>query len=98
MSTVSEEGVMKVKTEACDRLLEQRVEVKLKNSKKMGDIINRLNVAVPKPRDSKERPPFIPEAALKKKCASVKFFWIYLVFNVLSAGYDILLILVMKKG
>lgn len=67
MSTISEEGVMKVKTEACDRLLAQRVEVKLKNNKKMGDVLNRLNIAVPKPRDTKERPPFIPEAALKKR-------------------------------
>lgn len=66
MSTVSEEGVMKVKTEACDRLLAQRVEVKLKNNKKMGDVINRLHIAVPQPRDDKERPPFVPDAAKKK--------------------------------
>lgn len=66
MSNVSDEGVMKVKSEACDRLLSQRVEVKLKNSKKMGEVVNRLHIAMPKPRDNKERPPFIPVAAKKK--------------------------------
>lgn len=65
MSTVSEEGVMTVKTEACDRLLAQRVEVKLK-SKNVNDVVNRLHVAIPTPRDDKERPPFIPEAAKKR--------------------------------
>ncbi|XP_047136656.1 GTP-binding protein 4 isoform X1 [Hydra vulgaris] len=61
MSTISEEGVMNVKVEACDRLLAQRVEIKLK-AKNVNDVVNRLHVAVPKPRDNKERPPFIPEA------------------------------------
>ncbi|XP_066921257.1 GTP-binding protein 4-like [Clytia hemisphaerica] len=66
MSNLSEEGVMKVKSEACDRLLAQRVEVKLKNAKKMDEVVNRLHIAMPKPRDDKERPPFIPEAVKKK--------------------------------
>lgn len=65
MSTLSEEGVMKVKTEACDRLLAQRVEVKLKN-KKIDDVLNRLHVAIPKPRDNIERPPFIPDSVKNK--------------------------------
>ncbi|XP_065053233.1 GTP-binding protein 4-like [Rhopilema esculentum] len=65
MSNVTEEGVMQVKTDACERLLAHRVEVKMK-SKKMGDIVNRLHVAVPKPRDNKDRPACIPESALKK--------------------------------
>ena len=65
MSNITEEGVMAAKTDACERLLAHRVEVKMK-SKKMGDIVNRLHVAVPKARDNKERPAFIPEGALKK--------------------------------
>lgn len=65
MSTVSEEGVMNVKTEACDRLLAQRVEFKLK-TKNVNDVLNRLHVSVPKPRDTKERLPFIPEGAKQK--------------------------------
>ena len=66
MSNVSEEGVMKVKSEACDRLLAQRVEVKLRNAKKMDEVVNRLHIAMPKPRDNKERPAFIPDAAKKR--------------------------------
>jgi nucleolar GTP-binding protein len=66
MSTVTEQGVSEVKTEACERLLTYRVEMKLKG-KKVGDILNRLHVAMPKPRDSKPRPPCIPEAAILKR-------------------------------
>jgi len=66
MSTLTEEGVMNVKTEACDRLLAQRVEVKVKN-KKVEGVLNRLHVAMPKPRDNIERPPFIPEGIKEKK-------------------------------
>lgn len=66
MSTVTEEGVSEVRNEACDRLLAHRLEIKLQG-KKVEGILNRLHVAMPTPRDSKERPPFIPEAALQKK-------------------------------
>jgi len=66
MSTVNEEGVMEVKTKACDMLLQHRVELKFK-SNKVENILNRLNVAEPVKRDEKERPPFIPEAAIKKR-------------------------------
>lgn len=52
MSTVNEKGVSEVKTEACDRLLAHRVDVKMK-TKKVTNILNRLHVAVPAPRDSK---------------------------------------------
>ena len=65
MSTLTEEGVVEVKTRACDELLAQRVELKLKG-KKLPDIINRLHIAVPKPRDVVERPPFIPPGAKVK--------------------------------
>lgn len=33
----------------------------------MDGILNRLHVAMPQPRDNKERPAFIPPAALLKK-------------------------------
>ena len=66
MSTVTETGVMDVRNKACDMLLAQRVEVKLK-SKKMPDVLNRLHLAVPAPRDHKERPPFIPPGAKIRK-------------------------------
>lgn len=66
MSTLTEQGVMDVKNAACDRLLDQRVELKMK-SKKINDCLNRFHVAIPKPRDQKERPPCIPPGVLEAK-------------------------------
>ncbi|XAR51247.1 hypothetical protein NMG60_11005817 [Bertholletia excelsa] len=66
MSTLTEDGVIAVKNAACERLLNQRVELKMK-SKKLNDCLNRFHVAIPKPRDQKERPPCIPQAVLEAK-------------------------------
>ncbi|XP_071826191.1 GTP-binding protein 4-like isoform X1 [Apostichopus japonicus] len=68
ISTVSEEGLVKLKMEACDRLLAQRVGIKMKSSK-VNDVINRLHIAQPSERDAKARPAFIPEAVKMKKAA-----------------------------
>lgn len=70
MSTITDEGVMTVREEACERLLAHRVDIKLR-LKKTTDILNRLHVAMPAPRDTKERPPFIPGKALLKKNSMV---------------------------
>lgn len=62
MSTLSEEGVMSVKQVACDRLLNFRVELKVAG-KRIGDVLNKIHVAQPKPRDGitpGSRPPVIP--------------------------------------
>ncbi|CAL8321377.1 unnamed protein product [Arctogadus glacialis] len=70
-STLTDEGVMTVKTEACDKLLAHRVDGKMKG-KKVHDVLNRLHLAVPSKRDHKDRPPFIPEnAVLRKKAMEV---------------------------
>ncbi|CAO2842139.1 unnamed protein product, partial [Amaranthus hypochondriacus] len=66
MSTLTEEGVIAVKNSACDRLLDQRVELKMK-SKKINDCLNRFHVAMPKPRDQMERPACIPAGVLETK-------------------------------
>ncbi|KAG6706938.1 hypothetical protein I3842_06G007900 [Carya illinoinensis] len=66
MSTLTEDGVIAVKNAACERLLDQRVELKMK-SKKINDCLNRFHVAIPKPRDQKERPHCIPQAVLEAK-------------------------------
>lgn len=66
MSTLTEEGVIEVRNEACDRLLAHRVETKIK-TRKVNDISNRLHVAVPQKRDQKERPPCIPESVRRKR-------------------------------
>ncbi|ESQ35834.1 hypothetical protein EUTSA_v10009939mg [Eutrema salsugineum] len=62
MSTLTEEGVMSVRNAACQRLLDQRVEAKMK-SRNINEHLNRFHVAMPKPRDDKERLPFIPQVA-----------------------------------
>ncbi|KAI3970560.1 hypothetical protein MKX01_024207 [Papaver californicum] len=64
MSTLTEDGVISVKNAACEKLLNQRVELKL-NSKKINDCLNRFHVAIPKPRDQKERPNCIPQSVLE---------------------------------
>ena len=66
MSAVTEEGITDVKTQACDMLLAQRVEVKLK-SKKMPELINQLHFAVPTPQTGINRHSFIPPGAKVKR-------------------------------
>ncbi|CAL8109489.1 unnamed protein product [Orchesella dallaii] len=68
MSTFTEDGVMNVKQEACDRLLTFRIESKMR-TKKVNDFLNRVHVAMPQPRDDKQRLPFIPEQVVLKKQA-----------------------------
>merc|ERR1712228_498419 len=65
MSTWNETGVAEVKIEACDRLLAHRIENKIK-TKKVNEVMNRLTVAQPTPRDNVAREAFIPELARKK--------------------------------
>lgn len=65
MSTANEEGLSEVKIEACDKLLAHRIENKIK-TKKVNEVMNRLTVAQPTPRDNVAREPFIPELARKQ--------------------------------
>ncbi|KAJ3315806.1 Nucleolar GTP-binding protein 1 [Boothiomyces sp. JEL0838] len=64
-SCYTDEGVMDVRNLACDKLLASRVEQKLKGTK-IQSVINKLHLAQPVARDDKERPAFIPPAALNK--------------------------------
>lgn len=66
MSTLTQEGVMAVKKQACDRLLVHRVDAKMR-TRKADSILNRVHVAMPSQRDWKERKPFIPEAVKKAR-------------------------------
>lgn len=61
MSNHSEEGIAAVKSTACDALLEQRVERKLRGARAT-DVLSRVHVAMPKPRDARLRLPTIPES------------------------------------
>ena len=69
MSTLTEEGVMAVKQAACDRLLNFRVDMKLAG-KRIGDVLNRMHVAVPKARDGAARPPVIPPSVAAARAAA----------------------------
>jgi nucleolar GTP-binding protein len=66
MSTLTEEGICKVKELCCDKLLELRVEMKLNNATHMGGVINRLHLAVPQARDDKLRPAVIPTSVFEE--------------------------------
>lgn len=63
MSNHSEENVSAVKHLACDKLLEHRVDSKIKG-KKLTDVMNRLTVTLPNARDTKKRGPVIPQSVL----------------------------------
>jgi nucleolar GTP-binding protein len=74
VSCYSEEGVMELKTKACDALLAHRVGNKVKGTK-INSVINRIHVAQPKARDDVSRESYIPEAVkvrLEQKQAGVK--------------------------
>ena len=61
-----EESVGLVKINACEVLLQHRVEQKFK-TKKADGVLNRIHVAEPKSRDQKSWPPFIPASVLEKR-------------------------------
>jgi len=61
MSNVTEDGVMDVKSAACDKLLQARVDQRVVG-KKVNDVMNRLQVFQPKARDQEERAAFIPDS------------------------------------
>ncbi|KAF9478359.1 P-loop containing nucleoside triphosphate hydrolase protein [Pholiota conissans] len=66
VSCFTEEGVMEVKNTACDALLAHRVDIKMKGAK-INNVINRIHVAQPKPRDDVVRAPCIPEGVRERK-------------------------------
>ncbi|XP_018646229.1 nucleolar GTP-binding protein, putative [Schistosoma mansoni] len=74
MSTVTEVGLVTVRSVACDDLLAQRVQAKIRAATLPGgnvDISNRLYIAKPKPDENKtdapSRPPIIPDGVLDKQ-------------------------------
>ncbi|KAI9224813.1 GTP binding protein 4 [Blastocladiella britannica] len=63
----NDDGVMQVRNVACEKLMAQRVEIKMRSTAKVEDALSRLQVTIPAPRDGKARPAFIPAAALNRK-------------------------------
>ncbi|KAJ1916426.1 Nucleolar GTP-binding protein 1 [Mycoemilia scoparia] len=66
LSTYLDEGVIETRNLACEKLLQQRVAMKLKGQK-VHDVLNRVHLSVPAPRDSQDRKPFIPEQIAKRR-------------------------------
>ncbi|KAJ2255428.1 Nucleolar GTP-binding protein 1 [Coemansia sp. RSA 455] len=66
LSSYLDTGVIETRNLACDKLLLQRVEMKLKGSK-VNSVLNKLNVAQPGRRDTVERPACIPAAVLERR-------------------------------
>lgn len=67
ISTHEEDGVTQLKTAACEKLLEARVEAKVRG-KKVQNILNRLHLAIPK-ETAANRKPNIPLSVLTKRAA-----------------------------
>jgi nucleolar GTP-binding protein len=68
LSNITEDGISSVKSKACDKLLEHRVETKLsKGSDKVDSILARIHLSQPEKRDDKQRPAFIPQSVLDKE-------------------------------
>jgi nucleolar GTP-binding protein len=61
-SNISEENIALVKSTACDKLLEARVDSKMASGRVKDDIMSRVQVMQPKPRDSVKRESFIPDS------------------------------------
>ncbi|KAJ2662133.1 Nucleolar GTP-binding protein 1 [Coemansia sp. RSA 1200] len=66
LSSYLDKGIVETRNLACDKLLQQRVEMKLKGQK-VANVLNKLNVAQPGRRDAVERPACIPEAVAKRR-------------------------------
>ena len=69
MSNFTEVGIADVKTTACDELLTRRVDEKMK-SRKAGDVLNRLTITLPRPRDSRVRESAIPPSVAAARAAA----------------------------
>jgi len=68
MSNFTEEGIVGVKTGACEALLVKRVDEKMRG-KRVGDVVNRLAIMQPKPRDGRVRDVSIPASVLASRTA-----------------------------
>ncbi|KAI9295254.1 GTP binding protein 4 [Neoconidiobolus thromboides FSU 785] len=65
-SSYTDEGLMETRNKACDVLLTARVDNKLRSSK-IGDVLNKLHLAMPNQRDNQDRPLQIPESVATRQ-------------------------------
>ncbi|KAJ2453016.1 Nucleolar GTP-binding protein 1 [Coemansia sp. RSA 2336] len=66
LSSHLDKGVIETRNLACEKLLQQRVEMKLRGQQ-VNNVLNKLNVTQPSRRDTVERPAFIPDAVAKRR-------------------------------
>ncbi|KAJ2348529.1 Nucleolar GTP-binding protein 1, partial [Coemansia sp. RSA 2618] len=66
LSSYLDQGVIETRNLACEKLLQQRVEMKLRGQQ-VASVLNKLNVAQPAPRDAVARPVCIPDAVAKRR-------------------------------
>jgi nucleolar GTP-binding protein len=64
-SCLTDVGVFDVRNLACEKLLALRVDAKIKGQK-INDVLNKLHLAEPVPRDDKMRTPFVPESVKQR--------------------------------
>eukprot|EP01041_Mallomonas_annulata_P009884 gene9884-20564_t len=67
MSNISEENISALKVQACDQLLEARVESKVAAGRLKSDVMSRITVATPKLRAGVNRDVCIPDTVLRQK-------------------------------
>lgn len=60
LSCTTEENIMEIRNRACERLLTARIEQKMSSAVRISNLLNKINVARPTPRDDKARTPFRP--------------------------------------
>lgn len=58
-----EDNVMQVRNKACEKLLASRIEQKLKGTARVNNVLNKIHVSRPTPRDDLKREAYIPEGA-----------------------------------
>jgi len=67
MSNTSELNIAKVKNTACDKLLASRVDARVASNKISTDLMNRLQVFTPVPRDNVDRVISVPDSVKQRQ-------------------------------
>jgi nucleolar GTP-binding protein len=67
MSNISEENLSRLKVQACDKLLEARVDEKVSSGRVKDEVMARITVVNPKPRDNVVREAFVPPSVLNRQ-------------------------------
>lgn len=57
-----EDNIMAVRNKACEKLLASRIEQKLKGTARVNNVLNKIHVSQPAPRDDIKRDAYIPDA------------------------------------